>query len=385
MTITNKTQTTKIASKTTVGVERPRYNFFDTLKIIAIICVVIYHSIGSLLYIPNNPKLQTNISYFIQCFLSTCVPLFFIINGALLFNRELDIKKHFKKIVKTFFLIYLWSFIVAFLNYLIKDNRLPTTYEIFRATINLKIQYNNHIWYLLQLELIYLIFPFLKLLFDHNKSYFLFFTTLCIFVTFGNSFLNSITMCINKIFGRNVISNTLTHLYDTFIFFFDPTIKRYSYSMAIFMLGGVLFYWLANNKEKILKHKLIINIFSPFIFILFLLLSYIYGKTTLMKDNVFSGYGTIYTLTLTLILFIWSYTNEKSSSSRFKTLISKNIFGIYILHFCVQNIVYKVLSSIINYNIIPMKFIGAIITFFISLLISYLINKNKVLTKTLKL
>ncbi len=105
---------TILGEKVNTNVEiNNRKNYLDVLKVLAMFFVVFYHSFGELIILQNNSTISQNIYYLFCSFITICVPIFFMVNGAILLNKPLDIKKHYFKTFKTFILVYFWSFIIS--------------------------------------------------------------------------------------------------------------------------------------------------------------------------------------------------------------------------------------------------------------------------------
>lgn len=68
--------------------KRTRFFYLDILKIIAIFLVIFCH------YQTVGNTILDNMAMTI-CYIA--VPVFFMVNGALLFNKSFDLKKHIKK------------------------------------------------------------------------------------------------------------------------------------------------------------------------------------------------------------------------------------------------------------------------------------------------
>lgn len=68
--------------------------YLNITKCLAIFLVVFCH-----ITILKNDGIIDNIA---MLFCWICVPCFFLVNGALLFNKELNTKKHYKKILKIY-------------------------------------------------------------------------------------------------------------------------------------------------------------------------------------------------------------------------------------------------------------------------------------------
>ena len=134
---------------------KKRFDYIDLLKCIAIFFVIIYHNeCYNTNFIANNESLFINI---FRAILSTCVPLFFIVNGYLLFSKKFDLKKHTIKTIKLILLTIIWGVITAFLILKIKNE--PITAQIFFDTLlKMREGYVNHLWFMGALICIYLIF-----------------------------------------------------------------------------------------------------------------------------------------------------------------------------------------------------------------------------------
>lgn len=93
-------------------VKGKRNLYFDFLKALAAFLTVFYHfSYYTLDYgfVADSTYLP-NISRILMCFSACCVPLFFIINGALMFSRKRSIKDVYFKAAKILLLTIIWKF-----------------------------------------------------------------------------------------------------------------------------------------------------------------------------------------------------------------------------------------------------------------------------------
>lgn len=79
------------------SISTDRWNYIDLMEFIGIFFVLIYHSTTySCSWIEDGTALSF-LRYYLRTILSTCVPLFFFVNGYLLFNRSFNLKKHIIK------------------------------------------------------------------------------------------------------------------------------------------------------------------------------------------------------------------------------------------------------------------------------------------------
>ena len=81
---------------------KKRIEYLDIVKVIAIFLVVFCHFVLLSESIPSN------------LFMSACwsgVPMFFMVNGALLFTRPLNLKKHIYKTLTIYLVLVIWRLI----------------------------------------------------------------------------------------------------------------------------------------------------------------------------------------------------------------------------------------------------------------------------------
>lgn len=95
----------------TKSITKERFVYLDFIKVLAIYFVCFYHYNNFQIDILSNPSFLTYSSYFIKCISSTGVPLFFMVNGALMLTRKYDLKKHTKKIINIIALTVIWGII----------------------------------------------------------------------------------------------------------------------------------------------------------------------------------------------------------------------------------------------------------------------------------
>lgn len=141
---------------------KQRVVYLDILKAIAVFLVVFCH------FVLLSPTIPANI------FMSACwmaVPVFFMVNGALLFARPLHLKKHFRKTAGMYAVLVVWKLIYLLtvgpltgaqtagmtaggvFNYLFLFGELPGII-------------NGHLWFIEALLAVYLFFPVFRIAFD---------------------------------------------------------------------------------------------------------------------------------------------------------------------------------------------------------------------------
>lgn len=345
------------------SINKKRYVSLDLLKILAISFVIFYH-FG--VYFVESWKCR----YFFNTLLSTCSPLFFLVNGALLFNKDYDHKRHIKKCIKLFLFIIVFSSIVLLIEFpLIKYK----SFGKFLSDVFLfEIPYNNHFWFLQQLLILYLLFPFLKLVFDRYKKYF-FVMLLFAFVLMSVGWLSWSN-------GGGFVKAALYR--------YNILIEKYPFSIVYFSFGGLLEYLFRKPQTiKFLQKKkwcVFCSLFLAICIPLFMLLSYFFGQYYDIGDIVFGGYSSPVTLILTIILFLLFRINEPKGQSAFISAIANQTMFVYVFQMPV--IVYwcrylSLLSIRAFYgNILP-----AIIVIVFLFLLGYLLSRIKLVRWTFKL
>ncbi len=254
--------------------------------------------------------------------------------------------------------------------------------EFLYGVVTLKIGWSNHLWFLLQIVIIYIFFPVFKIIFDKRKRLFYFLCSLFVILaslpSISFMFINLINkMVYTQIDAINFL-NEINNLY-TFI-----NIDKFLFSYGYFFIGGILLFNAEKIKEKLLKNKILSNIFLLILLVLFTFGNYFYGSLANIGDIVWHGYSTVFTFLITIIVFILCMFNSPEKSSKLIYLLASQSMGIYIFHYVVLDYVYLLLMNIfvIDYGF---KLPVVILTILISFLISFLISKIKYVNKTLKL
>jgi surface polysaccharide O-acyltransferase-like enzyme len=132
------------------------YYYFYILRIISSFAVVLIHISAEYYY---ECKIQSNdfkISIFYNGLSRFCIPIFFMISGALFLGRDLSFRKIYSKNIKRI-LIHLisWSFIYSISNLqLSKKNIKQIIFKFFSG--------HYHLWFLYSIIGLYILVPFLR-------------------------------------------------------------------------------------------------------------------------------------------------------------------------------------------------------------------------------
>lgn len=354
-----------------------RRSFLDALKCIAIFLVCLYHSENVFVQInalssPSDYKAQ--IAYFIHAISSIAVPLFFMINGALLFNKPYNHSKHLRKTIKIIILGFLWSFISFIAISALKHESL-TLVELMKGTWDLTLGKTEHLWFLKALVLVYLLFPVLKIVFDSpDQSGILFYTMGLFFIfSFGDLALNQVLDVCRFLFNTNLLQGKQ--------FNFFPNINpfgNYFYAAFYFVLGGYLNSdrWKWSN---ISTKMLLISFTIPWVFL------YAYGilKSNLIGysfDTVYNAYYSIMTLIMVVSVYLLSQklTYKNDLVREIVRKVGENTLGIYLVHKIIHIALIEYLAknqSIFTQGWIINNFCYALILLIISLWITEILRK----------
>lgn len=160
---------------------KSRIAYLQWLKAIAIVMVLVCHCCQM---VPRVSVALVLVSTL--CFAG--VPVFFMVNGALLLNESLDVRKHVRRTARFFVLCQLWAVIVDVINYLeykpVVSFSVSWIVRYFMG--DTEIPNTGHLWYLRVLVTVYVLFPALKELYDRHYRYFcgllavLFVATFCV-------------------------------------------------------------------------------------------------------------------------------------------------------------------------------------------------------------
>lgn len=338
---------------------------------------MIYHTtIYSFDFVHDN-SVMNYVLYYMRTILSTCVPLFFFANGYLLFNRQLTIGKHYKKLLRLIFLVFLWAALLLPIYVLISGEKLSLG-SMLMCILNMDVKWGmNYFWFIGALVGIYILFPALKALFDSNKVAFTVLIVSVAVLTFGIVLGNQLLSLANLILGIH-ISGLLEH---PIFSAFNP-FGVYGYSFVYFCVGGLI-YTYEDRIRAVSQTKR--NIFSIVGILVSCGLLFAYGvcRSVLIDgslwDVVWNGYDTISTFANVIFIYVLSL-NYHSNNSIIKS-ISCNTLGIYFLHGLIIRLTRPWVESVDVLRNLPFNIIYASAIVLVCLAICLLIKKIPILNK----
>ena len=352
--------------------QNERYVYIDLLKCIAIFIVVALHCGLWHINFINVNNVETLLQYSIRLTLEG-VPLFMFINGFLIINKPLDIKKNLKKCLKIFSILIVWGLVLIFTISIIQGKKIQGI-EYITILLNTKVNssYTGILWFLQKLIIIYLFYPMVKKIYDYDFNIYKYLTILLVVSTFGTNLLVFVLDAISNGSNKEIINALIS-----FINQFKVNITDNIY-LLYFLIGGYVF----KNKEKFMKIKYIfVGIISAiFVAILGIIVSMANTKITTNFN-----YNQLFLLFSILGLFsLCSRINIKNQLMlKIVSSIGKNTMGIYLIHMIIKEIINK--FYFINDKNFITRFIISIIVFLISWCLTVVIRKIPKLSYIVKI
>lgn len=207
---------------------------YDVAKCISIVLVVLIHFAY---YVPLIA--DTSFNNFIIILFNVSVPLFFMVNGALLFSKPLDIPRHYRKTLHIVALTLVWKAISALImGAIVHINPFRNGKVAFLQYLlfgNLDGFMLGHFWFLNALIMLYLIYPLLKVCYDSETGRTCLRTIWIITAIFtvGTNACDTLLQAISYFFGTGQLSlaSALSQI--------NP-FGAYGYTILYFIGGGML-------------------------------------------------------------------------------------------------------------------------------------------------
>lgn len=364
------------------GSHHARSIHLDLLKTISIFFVCFYHVKLEITGQSGYGNYNEYVNYFINGVATVSIPIFFMVNGALLLSRDYDFEKHLYKTIKLFLLVYVWgSLTLAFYMYALNDQYSLSGF--LWALWDLKAGRINHLWFLKTMVLIYLLFPIIKTIFDSpDKKNIILLSSLLFIFSFGNLFLNwviNVARFIGGFDGFDIAKN------DRFDFFkiINP-FGGHFFSVFYFILGGYL-------ADKIRKG---VHISSGALLAGFLVswsLLFLYGimrykQTGHYYDIVWEWYSMpTLIMSLSAFLLLRNIGINNSRVAHFISIIGKNTLGIYLIHVLIDAWLHPYFAHFDYSKYLLPNLIYAAAIMLCSLFSAILIRRIPVMNKTLSL
>lgn len=352
---------------------KSRINYFDVLKTISIICVIYLH----------YPWISTSASSNITMLISLiAVPIFFMVNGALVLDKEIDVKKHYKRTLIYFLSLIVWK-VLTLLIYLLLGQVKITDFNLYEIVLSLLSNYNldgvptEHLWFMYSLIKLYLIVPFVYLFIKKYKNSLKYIIIFCIAVTFMFEFADFFSLMLNKLFNVNYFD------FSTIYSAYNPLSE--SRTLTYFLLG---YYLHQKNYQKQSKPSKKIILGLVFFIGLAMLIFARYVQTGQFisgyYERINNDYTKIGTLLMSISIFIF-FASQNIKFNKYFNFIGSKTINIYFIHMMIARLLLIYLLPILDIYGSKANSLKTIIVFVLSILITEVLNKNKHIKRILNL
>lgn len=340
---------------------KKRVLYFDFLKAIAIIFVILIHVISEYwetLDVNSNTFIVLS---FLDSISRFCVPIYFMVSGSLFLNEEknITIKDVLKKYVPRILLLFIfWNISYNVLNIIVTKQviSLKVISNIFIDTI-----FGKGIFHLYFLPIIigfYLCLPALRQITKKENKNIIKYLIIILFIFFGFSrifnYLFNISLSYTIVFSKYLIYFLLGYYLNTF------EISKKNTKM-IYMIGFVGF-------------------------IITFAMTVICSKTNGITD-VFFKYDTFNVIIYSTAIFLFVKNNIVKFNDKLLKILSQTNFGVYLIHGLVLGLLEFIglFSKIDNISITLSIIVNSILIYLISTLSIYILIKIPFIKKLVSL
>jgi surface polysaccharide O-acyltransferase-like enzyme len=357
-----------------------RIYYYDIVKCIASYLICLSHFGTMEVDVLVNPAMHVYFNYFLQGISSIGVPIFLMANGSFLLNKEYPLQKILHR-AKSFFILFVFWGAITLLTLAPLFNDHYNLREFVIAIYSLVPGRTQHLWFMIAMIYIYLLFPFVKALYDMpGKTYITYMVAVIFICTFGYELADEVVDTL----GYLLNSNTLKALRMKYVLWFNPFNIWYAYTLVYFICGGLL-----------AKHSQAMHIKASVLWtclVVSLVLLFLFGvmkvhRTGVKFDTVWKGHNTIMTMVMAFSVFILCskirLTNQKLID--LSRVIGLNTLGIYFIHIPVGFWLTTYYKKLELSNYLLPDLLYALLLMIISLGISLLLKKIPVVRKLVQI
>lgn len=337
---------------------RERTIYFDILNILAIFSVLVLHHNG---IVHGNPKIRAwNTSLIAECLFYFAVPLFCMLSGANLINyrQKYNTKTFFKKrVLKVIIPFLFWSsFMFVYKIFFTKTIKIGSFVEL--ANYFFLSKEETTYYFMFNIIGIYLTIPFISLVTKKENKKSLWFTCALYFIF--NAFIPNILVLFKINYNKDasvLLGGYIIFAILGYLISITELKKKYRYLIYISAIIGVAYRYIT---------------------------TFILSKKAGVVIKVTWGYTSWHSILLASAVFIaikYIFSNKKFSLKATDILckLSSCSFGIYLIHQLVMTFEKKVFY--INTASWEWRTVFVFITYFISLLIVYIMKKIPLIKK----
>lgn len=307
---------------------------FDLAKCVSIYLVILIHFAYYVPLIENTP-----LNNFFVILFNISVPLFFMVNGALLFSKSFTLKSHIQKTLRIICLVLVWKVLSALIMGMIEG---ISPFSGGKAAFLNYVLFGNldgfmlgHFWFMNALIMLYLIFPILRICFDSEtgKSSLVFLVVLVFGLTVVTNLFDTISSIASYYLGTPSLS-------------FSGSLSQvnpfgvYGYTLVYFIGGGLIYHRNLNAPQSNELMNRTHSSARPLILFcigwlaLFLVQRFQWESRSVVF-NVESGYWNIATVIMTFSAFLFLMRLQRPAAELICNLvetIGNNTLGIYLTH-----------------------------------------------------
>lgn len=285
---------------------KKRVIYFDILKAIAILFVILIHAVSE-----HWDTLNVNSGSFVSLSLLDsisrfCVPVYFMISGAIFLNEEknITIKDILKKYIPRILLIFIfWNMAYSLIYNYINDRVIDFAFVSKTFLHTLLGEGVFHLYFLPIIIGFYLCVPLLRKITTKDNRNILLYLIILLTIVFGSERL--------------------------LLYFFDASV---SYTL---LFGGYLIYFILgyylNTFDINKKNTNIIYILGIGGLLITFLGTIITSRVNGITD-VFFKYDTFNVILYSSCIFLFAKNNFKKINDKLLSVLSKTNFGIYLIH-----------------------------------------------------
>ena len=352
--------------------ESKRIFYYDALRATAIIGIVFCHVANSFAMACINDS-NFYISAFFDCFRDFSIPVFLMISGALLFNKNDSFKKFFKKRLSRIFIPFLfWALIYIIYSFIRIKHGVYVDYAIdvfFGTSATMGVTF----WFIWMIVIAYF------MIFIINRI-----------IAFGSQRIDG--------FGSRFLTvlSLMSVAYIAMAHFglVNPYKSKIIYFLS-FMSYIIIGYFLANNNfmgDRIGKgNAVIITLILSVLLYCYYIFCYVVPQSISSNHFSYLGYFNLLILAMSVNIFLlFKYLDgtgifnkiQNGFGGRFINLISRYSFGIYLVHYLILCELKRNLIRYVDFlHQSPLFWIPCmvIITLVLSLAILQILSKTKYL------
>lgn len=332
-----------------------RQHGLDGMKVLGMYLVILYHVVfPHMPDVVDAPTAAGYLRYFLETFLGCCVPLFFMVSGALALRNPVDLKKNCRRCLHLLVITVIWVF-VALTGMLLIRREWTGWREFFAIAWELRVGYIQHLWFLPCFLLVCLFTPVMGALKFQAPKVYRYLMILMAVLTFGNVLLNDgeylLRWGLGKLDGRN---------WDRRFFWYSNFFGVYYwYSLVYYALGD----WLMTHGNQWLQKKWKLILVIPLCMVCLFFTSMARSRVGLVTYNhVYYNYSSVFVMGISGVLFLmirdWQ---PEEKMGKIAASLAECSLGVYILHWLVLELLRQLFPTMMETTVLfPMIAVGVL-------------------------